>query len=556
MSDARADLCEAINAAIRDRFDGDNCQSRAHLMRVPGTINWPTPAKVKRGRSITQATLLQPDNGTTVTLEQMAAALPPDQRNESARPMVDVGEFCLLSADDLNLSALDDLRFCINEPDCEDRSKDAFRLAYRMAERGYSDEQIVGVLLNPDNAVAAHCVENGNPTRAAVRTLSAAKGVLAKHGGAVARPANSELTPLVLIDAGTLVGVAVAPRNFMVAELIPADLVTMFTAPGGGGKSHISLYLAACVALGALAYGLLTMQAPAIYITAEDDADENHRRLIGVANALNTGIEALAGKLFLASLVDRRDKGLVRIDANSNKMSILPLFEELRLSILTTGAKLVVLDNVAHLFEGNENIRAHVAAFIGLLNALALETHCAIILISHPNKAGDSFSGSTAFQNQVRSHIHLEVDADDADARLLTLVKANYARLDEPMRLRWHRSAFRLESEIASERGGASTILTESHDARFLACLDKMIGQSRPVSMSPQGRATYAPKMFVGLNEAGGMKSGQIAAAMKRLLDGGVIEHGELEFNRPGTRSHKAVGLRRTNHLEADNERM
>ena len=95
----------------------------------------------------------------------------------------------------------------------------------------------------------------------------------------------------------------------------------------------------------------------------------------------------------------------------------------------TLSAVAELLHEFADAPRRNASIRAHVAGFIGLLNSLALETGAAIILISHPNKAGDSFSGSTAFQNQVRSHFHLEVDANDPDARTLKLMKANYARL-------------------------------------------------------------------------------------------------------------------------------
>jgi RecA-family ATPase len=49
---------------------------------------------------------------------------------------------------------------------------------------------------------------------------------------------------------------------------------------------------------------------------------------------------------------------------------------------------------VAHLFAGNENDRGEVTRFINALNRLAGETGAAVLLLGHPNKAGDSYSGS------------------------------------------------------------------------------------------------------------------------------------------------------------------
>lgn len=52
------------------------------------------------------------------------------------------------------------------------------------------------------------------------------------------------------------------------------------------------------------------------------------------------------------------------------------------------GSQLVVLDNVAHFFGGNENIRSEVVAFVHLLNRLALIIDGSVLLVGHPNKAG------------------------------------------------------------------------------------------------------------------------------------------------------------------------
>ncbi len=561
------DAVEEINAAIAAHTGGDHCHSAAHLMRVPGTTNYPTPAKRRRGRGETQAVLIQADNGTTVNLDQMAAIFPPQARASAERPEVEAGKYQLETPETLGLDPFCDIRNHMEQPEGSDRSSDAYWFAYMMKREGYTDAQVIGALLNAANPVAAHCVEADSPMRAATRALSAAKRKLAEKGadrgsgsngakgreGAPARPEGGGRPDISLIAAGSLNGKPVSERDFIVRKLAPAGLVTMFTAPGGGGKSHIALSMAASVATGAMAYGLKTTQATAIYITAEDDDDENHRRAIGAANAIGVSLETIGDRLLICSLVALRDKGLVRVDLNSNKLTVLPLYNVIRDHILETGARFVVLDNVAHFFEGNENIRAHVAGFIGLLNSLALETGAAIILISHPNKAGDSFSGSTAFQNQVRSHFHLEVDPNDPDARTLKLMKANYARLEEPLRLRWHNGAFQLEGMIPAGEGSASG-RERQEEQRFLECLKARNETQRPVSMHATAAKSFAPREFAKMPQAGGMTADQFELAMNRLINRGVIAQVELDYQKPGSPRHSAVGLKQIVMVEASDE--
>lgn len=505
-------------------------------------------------------------NGARHRLAEMAAAFPPLAAEHVERGAIDLDSYEFVTADDLGLGAFDPIRVVIDHPDGYDRSADVLRCAGDMVRAGFSDDVIVGVLMNPDNPVSGHILDQKDKLRAATRTLALARKQAERdveRGGAGSRSGNGsegapgpqaikDATPLALIPASKLAGKAVATQPWVVKSLMPDKQVTLFTAQGGGGKSYISLLLAGSVATGVPAFGFATTAGPALYLTCEDDDDENHRRLIGVSNALNVSLEAL-NLLFLMSLAERRDKGIARLDQNTNKLHLEPLFHELRATLLALKPKLVILDNVAHFFEGNENIRAHVAAFIGLLNSLALECDCAIILIGHPNKAGDSFSGSTAFQNQVRSHIHLEVDEDDPDLRVLTLAKANYARLEEPIRIRWHRGAFRLESDVPANDPSRFDALKHRQNEIFLDCLAKMTTQNRPSSES-KNAGNYAPKMFATMPDAKGMKIDDFERTMTRLFGEGLIEVGELDFNRPGTSGHKAKGIRRSQRDEVQDE--
>lgn len=558
-----------INRSIAEQMGGDHCFAVNQPMRLPGTINHPTAAKRKRGRVPALATIEQPDNGRVYAPAALTRYFPP-VAPAADRAEVDIGEVEPLDFAALGLSKLHPLYATLMLPSGDDGSKDALLAAGDMHRAGFNEQRIAGILLNEDIPAAAHVHRQANPHRAVLRILQRVIGDAengaggAGEGGAGSRAADrgarapgtssgAEAQPLDLIDAGWLAGKPAEQRTWTIEPAVPPRQVTLYTAQGGGGKSYTALTMAAAVSLGALAFGMQTQQGAAIYLTCEDDDEENHRRLIGVANSLNAGLDRFAGKLFMKSLVERRDKGLARIDQNSNKLHIAALFYELRATILATKPTLVILDNVAHLFEGNENIRAHVAAFIGLLNSLALETDCAIILIGHPNKAGDSFSGSTAFQNQVRSHLHLEVDDDDPDLRTLTLAKANYGRLRDPIKLRWNRGAFRLDSEVAEDDPSRFDALKHRQDELFLACLDAATDRNVNASAS-KNAGNYAPKLFATMREARDLRAKELEESMARLFARKRIEVGELPFRSPDRK--RIDGVRRASGWEVDDAPM
>lgn len=168
-----------INTQIRDYFDADNCQSMDHVMRVPGTVNYPDAKKRARGRVPSLAKIAVPDDGVVYEPHKLSAAFPPAKPqtysagNEGSRIQVEMPDGVQMeTADTLVLGILDHIREAINSPRGQDRSADGMSVARKMANAGHTDAQIIGVLLNPDNPVSAHFVSNPNPQRAALRVIS------------------------------------------------------------------------------------------------------------------------------------------------------------------------------------------------------------------------------------------------------------------------------------------------------------------------------------------------------------------------------------------------
>lgn len=317
------------------------------------------------------------------------------------------------------------------------------------------------------------------------------------------------------------------PKTFRMAGIIPEGEVTLFTGGGGTNKSTFGLQLCAASAAGTPMLEVDVQPGAALYVTAEDDDRENHWRLRKIASAIGTTLRDLAGKLSVVSLRGRLNNELATFD-QEGKLRPAPAFALLRSTIEATGAKLVVLDNVGHLYIGNENDRGQVTGFINLLYQLCRELGVTIVLIAHPNKAGDSYSGSTAWLNAVRSQIVLQrpEDSPDPDARVLTLGKANYARPDQQLAFRWHDFALILDKDLPDDRRAevAAIIRANTENAAFMACLAERVQQGEGRQVGPNTGPNYAPTQFEGMAQAKGLKRDRLKTAMDRLFTIGAIE--------------------------------
>jgi RecA-family ATPase len=327
-------------------------------------------------------------------------------------------------------------------------------------------------------------------------------------------------------------------RQWALKDWIPARQTAYFTGLGSAGKSLLGQQLCTCVGLGLPFMGVETQQATAIYITCEDDENELQRRQAAICKALGVELSALHAKLFLVSLVGWTGTALCSFD-ETGTLRPSEAFRLLKTTLDRSHAQFVGLDNVAHLYGGNENIRNEVAAFVNLLNGLALEIDGSVLLLGHPNKAGAEFSGSTAWENQVRTRLFLETpDEDDRDLRVLTAPKANYAPRGSKLTFRWYRGAFVRDEDLPSDYAAemAATIRTTGENARFLACLRTRNEQGEGRGVGPSSGPNYAPAQFEGMPEAKGLKRGSLKRAMERLFATGEIE----------TFEHKVPGKGRT----------
>jgi RecA-family ATPase len=329
--------------------------------------------------------------------------------------------------------------------------------------------------------------------------------------------------PLGSLDLAALSHIDPQPKSFAIERIAPAGEVTLFTGPGSAGKSLLGQQFATAAASGNPCIGLMVKPGRAIYLTCEDDNDQLHWRQQHLCQALGVPMASLAGKLHLISLRGELDNALM-VDQGKGKLAPSAAYRRIAATIKATGSHMIFLDNVAHLFVGNENDRGEVTRFVNLLNRLAGDTGAAIVLLAHTNKQGDNFSGSTAWLNAVRSQCFITHD-EETDLRTLSLPKSNYDRKGDVATFRWHNWAFVRDADIPIDQRAeiAGAIAANAADAAFLACLKVRNAQGEGRGVGPSPGPNYAPAQFEGMSEAKRYRKQVLKQAMDRLFAAGKI---------------------------------
>lgn len=342
---------------------------------------------------------------------------------------------------------------------------------------------------------------------------------------------NSEIFPI--IEATSLAGRPIPPRAWHVAGMMPSRNITLLGGDGGTGKSIIALHLAASTVLGRPWLGMNVQQGGCLFVTAEDDENEVHRRLADIAASENVGLDALVG-LSISSLAER-DAILAVPEGRTKIMTPTRLYDVLAARIATTRPALVVLDTLADMFGGEENDRAQARQFIGLLRRLAVRYGCTVLLLAHPSlsgmASGSGTSGSTAWNNSVRSRLYFERITDDrgvepdGDIRRLKTMKANYGQIGQEIHVRWQNGVF---IAIASFDSGPHAIAKAEADAdtKFMELLATYTAQGRTVS-DARSSPDHAPKLFAKDPAGNPITKQGYEAAMNRLFTAGRIRVGK-----------------------------
>ncbi|WP_373486907.1 AAA family ATPase [Blastomonas sp.] len=339
-------------------------------------------------------------------------------------------------------------------------------------------------------------------------------------------------------SAASLKGKAVKPREWLVGGLIPQKTVTLFSGDGGTGKSLLALQLAVAASSARQWIGKAVSEGSVIYMSAEDDDDELHRRVDDILRAEGRNYDDIAG-MTLRSLAG--EDALLAVESQVTLMAS-ELFKELDSRAADETPALIVIDTLADVYPANENDRAKVRQFIGILRGLALKRDCAVLLLGHPSltglASGTGSSGSTAWNNSVRSRLYLSRITDggyemDPDRRVLTTMKANYGRVGGETHMKWTNGVF--VAEVAAQ--GLDAMAAGAKAQRvFMKLLATFTAQGRQVNHVSGG--SFAPKVFSEHPDNEGMTKRALKAAMEGLLASDKIR---IEKDGPASRQRSYI---------------
>lgn len=222
-------------------------------------------------------------------------------------------------------------------------------------------------------------------------------------------------------------------RQWIVQDWIVQGAVNSLYGDGGLGKTLLAQQLACSVSIGAPWLGLETISGPVLAVLCEDDKDELHRRHASIKTAMGHPIGNPFHDVWLWPRVGE-DNVLVRWGADA-KPALGAFSAQLVKTIERLTPSLVILDTLADFYGGNEIDRVQVNYFVKVVLAGLIKrqpTPLTILLLGHPSVSGQAdkrgFSGSTAWNNSVRSRMYLtRPEEGDSDERRLTRGKANYA---------------------------------------------------------------------------------------------------------------------------------
>lgn len=352
-------------------------------------------------------------------------------------------------------------------------------------------------------------------------------------------------------SAGFANGTSYAPprevkeREWLIKDWVPMNTVTMLGGDGGTGKSLLALQQAIAVASGSMWMDLPVRQGTAIYLSAEDDDDELHRRMDSILLGQCLTYEHL-GSLWVRSMV-----GMDTLLAVEGPDGLLPsaLYDELNSFMAFENPTVLYLDTLANFFPSNENDRAKVRQFVSLLLRIAQRHQCAVVLLAHPSltgmSSGSGLSGSTAWHNSVRSRLYLDrVRNEDGEElntsrRVLRRVKANYGSVGEEIDMLWEAGQFTVpdDDNPAADLMAALPKVLSKAEGVFLKLLDRYTEEGRYVSAQPG--PTYAPSTFASHPDAEGCTKRAFKTAMDSLFGRDelrIAQHGKGAK----TRSHLA----------------
>ncbi|WP_177282639.1 AAA family ATPase [Devosia enhydra] len=434
---------EALGAGISQALDGDAVQNIDRIMRLPGTLNIPSPAKRLRGQVEKRAMLLE-NSGGRFTIEQIARVYPPalpnierDKNPHIQAAMAEIDIHAIGQAD--TYPELDpELRVRFGEARRRDRALDRlwtsgmpsgrdksasgarFELASRAKRAGLNINEFGALLWVWEHATSpgkpridecedpkrdiARCWVNSPELRPELDPSDWFEDLGDEPEDTSDFPTSNRVQLKVV--SGRIEPAALPVRRWLIQPRLPIGDVAQCVGEPGVNKSTFALRDALAIATGRedILRGVdatsrpITMErlhrpGPVIVYNAEDRLDEMERRL--AAAQRHHGVDgAMPHPIILWSGIDQQKLTLMERRKDGDALKLAPGAAELEAAIQDHGAVLAILDpQISLVTGGSENSNDDQDAVFQYLARMASRLSTAVMVIHHTAKHTRSAKG-------------------------------------------------------------------------------------------------------------------------------------------------------------------
>jgi len=273
--------------------------------------------------------------------------------------------------------------------------------------------------------------------------------------------------------------------------MIPIGETTLLSAHGGTGKSMFALQLAVAAVLDAPVGGRAVEQGRVLFVSIEDPMERIAKRLRKICRCVGVDFDSMRGRI---TIIDgtRGDGALAQEEIVRGRARIVETSKMQKLKAKAKSHRLVIIDNASDAFDGNENERRQVRAFIRMLSSAARANDAAVLLLAHVDKnaakfggRGQAFSGSTAWHNSVRSRLAM---TEEGGVITIAQEKFNLGKNAQPLKLQFNDAGVLVPA--GAEPSGAElaqNIMEASDDAHVLAAIAQALGGGWSLSAAQKG---------------------------------------------------------------------
>lgn len=188
-------LAESWNRQLEHVFGADSCHNVDRIMRLPGTVNLPTPKKKAKGRTPALASVVAADWARAYSLDAFlspASSKPSaDSKPRKGRLDPDLTAEPLSSVADLDRWDVPErIKIIIvtghhpdeNSKPPDDRSRWVFDVASGLIRCGVPDAVVLGILTNSEFKISAHVLEKPDARAYAIRQIEQARAAVESDG--------------------------------------------------------------------------------------------------------------------------------------------------------------------------------------------------------------------------------------------------------------------------------------------------------------------------------------------------------------------------------------